>query len=131
MGAIDMYPYQIGNVCATSTDANTGGILRCFSDYQITEYKYNNYAGPCDYMYVSLNERKIDPGIIHLYPNPASTHIIIALKDLQPLGNLQLSITDIYGKQLKQENLEKGEMEHTLELSGLSHGMYDHDNKRS
>jgi hypothetical protein len=123
MGAVDMYPYQWGNVCATSTDANTGGALRCFSDNQISEYK-RNYTGQCEYMYVSVNELKEDQDLVRLYPNPTQGLLTLQLDQAPSAIPVSLQITDISGRELIQMDLENGKTEYQVDLKNLSNGVF-------
>lgn len=123
LGAIDMYPYYWGNLCANGTDADIGGPLRCFSDHQIIEYK-KSYNGPCDYMYVSVDELKNNPGLIQLYPNPGQGLFTFHLEPASAGEQAWLSITDVLGRPLKRMDLEPGKNVHSIELRDLADGVY-------
>jgi hypothetical protein len=62
---------------------------------------------------------------IHAYPNPASKQVDITFK-LNDGGNYMVSLTDIYGRVVKQENATAiaGNNTHSIDLDGFAEGVY-------
>ncbi len=75
----------------------------------VFKWKANNYT-------IGVNEFKIKPGFIDVYPNPAKENITIVSED----EIFELRICDITGKGLTQITLP----ENTIDVSFLTNGVY-------
>jgi hypothetical protein len=124
MGAMNMSPYEFGNLCAPSIHWNHTGALLCFSDHQITEYKHNNYSSPCDVMFVSVEDLQLDPDLFLLFPNPGQGLFTFHL-ELPGTGEpVSVNIMDLLGRSLMRIDLEPGRNEHPIDSRELSNGVY-------
>lgn len=75
---------------------------------------------------VGLDEAEIEPIILSAYPNPFQERFIVQF-NLFEAGNVEISLTDISGKQVLTKNFgnqRSGLHYLELEASGLSSGMY-------
>jgi hypothetical protein len=117
LGAVLSYPYYWGNICATYYDADIGGPLRCFTDNQINDYR-RNYSGPCDYLYVSLNEQPLSGNFNRLYPNP----VIDKLHFSHAEKFDRITVSNAFGQTVKEVYNVINEYE--IDVSDLSAGMY-------
>lgn len=117
LGAVLSYPYYWGNVCATYYDAEIGGPLRCFTDNQINDYR-RNYSGPCDYMYVSVNEVKPGRDPNQLYPNPALDKLHFSRAERFD----KITVSNALGQKVKE--IFNAVIEYEIDISDLLPGMY-------
>ena len=62
------------------------------------------------------------PKQITLYPNPATNTLTLNLSQLQKLQNASLSIYDIQGKQLLQQNITDTQTQ--IDISSFAKGIY-------
>ena len=124
IGAIHCFPYYSQNTCPNNIDAGNGGVLYCFSDQDISEYRTNTYQDACDHIYVSINELKNSEQSIRLYPNPSRNSFTFEFGDLTPNEKTVLLITDLSGREIKQQVLNFRETMHQVDLSGLDQGLY-------
>ncbi|MBK7410394.1 MAG: T9SS type A sorting domain-containing protein [Saprospirales bacterium] len=77
----------------------------------------------CDYL-LSAKEPIGKSTRLRVYPNPATSHIRLALSDYQPGNNHRLHITDSMGKVFLDEALSFGESTHTVSVADWPAGVY-------
>lgn len=102
----------LGNVTLTYTYTNANG---CSNSRGIT-----GTVVTCASRGVNTSTIAGSDASFTLYPNPAKTMINLQVKSL--VGNGTVVITDLYGKQVKQQSLSMGA--NTIYISNLSKGMY-------
>ena len=117
LGCVGQYFFNPGEMCPTYTDGEMGGPLRCYSDYQILNYK--RYAGACNYYYIptAIKENSILPNI-SIYPNPANDILNIDI-GIELLQNSSMKIINPLGQKIIEGKLEK-----TVDISSLKNGIY-------
>ncbi len=102
---------------------NTGNATGAASvTYSYTDNKGCNNSRTINTTIVAcrgINEQSIINEIV-VYPNPAKSFIYIKLNKLTNTGSI--TITDLYGKQLKQQPLSMGV--NTIDISPLAKGIY-------
>ncbi|CAF3774793.1 unnamed protein product [Rotaria sp. Silwood1] len=123
-----------GNWASTGTFSITsGGVITTAATTgpATVTYSYTNSNGctnsrtiatnvvSCGSKGIMANEDKIN-NTIQLYPNPA--HSLVNLKIDKLIGTGSIIITDLYGKQVKQQTLSLGI--NIIDVSNLAKGMY-------
>jgi hypothetical protein len=74
----------------------------------------------CVFKGINNNQLSIDNSQLTIYPNPARSTINLNVKTL--IGAGTIVVTDLYGKQLKQQTLSMGA--NTIDVSSFAKGMY-------
>jgi len=114
IGSIDayMFPYT-GCGCP---DCSIAGALRCYSDSSFF-YQNPDFYGACEFVtYASLpfNELNLE---VEIYPNPTSNTLFI--KGLTDFKDVNYSITDLSGKEIKSSCCSK-----SIVIEELHSGVY-------
>jgi hypothetical protein len=116
IGALNFYGFYISSNCIS--DNSLGGVLRCYGDDQIINFK--NYSNNCDYIQIpSVVTEYLSSESISVYPNPAKNDLVIASSSNEVIG---LMITDALGRVVK--NVAITSTKQTIDVSELKTGCY-------
>jgi hypothetical protein len=92
----------------------------CYSDNTFGTKKFG--AKDCNYIYITgLNAAIINQENIKIYPNPVSDIMYLKIDGINEKISIDLSITDLYGKELKHEVLIAN---YHMDVSNLPKGIY-------
>ncbi len=119
-GAAGAFSITSGGVVTTSNSAGSGSVSYTVTNAggcSNTRTINANVVASCKG--VTTNQQNTVNSIV-LYPNPAHSLINLKVKTLIGAGNIV--VTDLYGKQIKQQSLSMGI--NTIDVSSLAKGMY-------
>jgi hypothetical protein len=95
-----------------NTDAFNGSK---YNNYSKTEYKYQDHSGIAQPDPMSAG--------LKIYPNPVAGHLCVAFNNAST-SNCTITISDITGKTLQQQLVEKGNTDAIMDVEGLHSGLY-------
>lgn len=122
----DSVVYDFGNG-SSSSDPNPTFDFGSPGDYTVTMIAYNSCS--TDTITVNLKavglKHLLDLQTFHMYPNPASNHVILEM-DVLKRGNMQIEIVGVNGQTLIHQGVDvvDGHISHRIDFSSLSTGMY-------
>jgi|GEM_PF-5830915 hypothetical protein len=102
-------------VIAFLQDINTGEIIQS---------AYSDDFGTLTFENITSTEKSLNEMEFKLYPNPASTHLIINSSNLL-FNDLNVKVIDLTGKIIEEIRLESGIINYELNTKNLKTGMYN------
>ena len=87
----------------------------------IHNYYNTNLVHNCSDLFTSVNEINNTKAQIHIYPNPANNKLFVNTRQTN-LQNTTVSIYNIQGQQLLQQNIRQSQTE--IDIQNLSKGIY-------
>jgi hypothetical protein len=120
---------DVQNITATLTDNAFTATVNDLVEGQTYFYKayITNEAGTAygtaeTFTLLGLTDALANQVAVSLYPNPASENANIEIKDLNQ--DAKITISDLQGRILSQEQIKAGTNNHTINVSEMSSGVY-------
>lgn len=120
IGFLNSYPFFTNSICSGDCFPEFGGRLRCYSDNSFSFN--NNYHNTCNFYYTMGVNEVSGQNTIRLFPNPSVSSV-----NIQNQGRITASyitITDLTGREVFNEQLLETVQETTLDISSLHQGLY-------
>ena len=118
-GLLNNYFLNYDN-CTSSYDASKGGVLRCFNDNQIINYK--RIPQSCNYFYSTLSiEKNSTENHSLIFPNPTTGLLNIECEILNNT-NLKFQLLNNLGQIVREEEIKNANI--TINIQQLPIGIY-------
>ncbi|MFZ6050716.1 T9SS type A sorting domain-containing protein [Halocola ammonii] len=96
--------------------------LRCYNSPNFGMYEAVEYE--CDTSFVITDISEIDSPRISVYPNPADESISLEIENLPTGDQLDVSILDLQGREVKSATLRQNQNSLSIDSSDLPNGTY-------